>query len=88
MKCRFIKDICLYQGYKNKFKINSVISIKINSGQAIENFEEPTQLYIRVGFSSPTQAPFFMICMGDSTDAGYHPHHMLRPANKIDSIAM
>ena len=38
MKCRFIKDICLYQGYKNKFKINSVISIKINSGQAIDNF--------------------------------------------------
>ena len=28
---------------------------------------KPMQLYLRAGFSSPTQASFFLICAGDST---------------------
>ena len=41
---------------------------------------QPTQLYHRAGFSSPAQASFFLICTGDSADAGYHPHVMPRSA--------
>ena len=37
------------------------------------------QLYIRAGFSSPAQAPFFLICAGDSVGAGYRPCVMPRP---------
>ena len=37
------------------------------------------QLYLRVGFSSPAQAPFSLICTGDSVGRGYHPHIMPRP---------
>ena len=32
------------------------------------------------GFSSPAQASFFLICVGNSTNAGYCPHIMPRPA--------
>ena len=35
--------------------------------------------YIRMGFSSPTQAPFFFICTGDSMSVGYCLHIMPRP---------
>ena len=37
------------------------------------------QLYIRAGFSSPVQASFFLVCMGDSMGMGYCPHVMPRP---------
>ena len=36
------------------------------------------QLYIRASFSSPVQAPFFLICTGNSTGAGFRPHVMPR----------
>ena len=36
------------------------------------------QLYIRVGFSLPSQA--FLVCLGDSTDMCYHPRITPRPA--------
>ena len=36
------------------------------------------QLYIGVGFSLPSQAPFFLICTGDSTGGGYCLHVMPR----------
>ena len=32
------------------------------------------QLYLKVGFSLPAQASFFVICMGDSVEAGYRLH--------------
>ena len=38
------------------------------------------QLYIRVGFSLPTQASFFLVCTGDSMGAGYCLRVMPRPA--------
>ena len=35
-----------------------------------------TQLYLRVGFSSPAQVSFFLISMGDSAGTSYFlPHH-------------
>ena len=33
---------------------------------------QPTQLSVRVGFSSPTQASFFLVYMGDSMGMGFH----------------
>ena len=42
-----------------------------------------TQLYIRVAFSLPAQAPVFLICAGDSAGASYCLRVMPRPA--IDS---
>ena len=48
---------------------------------------QPMQLDIRVGFSSPAQALFFLICAGDSVAVGYRPHVMPRPGyiNLINS---
>ena len=40
---------------------------------------QPTQLYIRAGFSSPAQAPFILICTGDRAVAGYCLRVMSRP---------
>ena len=40
---------------------------------------QPTQLYIRAGFSSPVQAPFILICTGDRAGAGYCLRVMSRP---------
>ena len=40
---------------------------------------QPTQLYIREGFSSPAQAPFILICTGDRAGAGYCLRVMSRP---------
>ena len=40
---------------------------------------QPTKLYIRMGFSSPVQAPFFLTCTSDSVGAVYHMHIMPRP---------
>ena len=39
----------------------------------------PMQLYIRMGFSSPVQASFFLVCAADSVGAGYCPDDMPRP---------
>ena len=44
---------------------------------------QPTQFYLRAGFSSPLQAPFFLICAGDSAGAGYRPRVMPRPAVEL-----
>ena len=38
-----------------------------------------TQLYLRAGFSLPTQASFFLICMGDSVGMDYCPCVMPKP---------
>ena len=40
---------------------------------------QPIQLYIRAGPSFPAHAPFFLICLGYSTAAGYCPCDMPRP---------
>ena len=40
---------------------------------------QPTQLYIRAGFSSPAPAPFILICTGDRAGAGYCLRVMSRP---------
>ena len=40
---------------------------------------QPMQIYLRAGFSSPAQASFFLICMGDSAGVGYCPLIMPRP---------
>ena len=40
---------------------------------------QPTQIYIRASFSSPAQASFFLVCVGDSVGAGYCPRVMPRP---------
>ena len=45
---------------------------------------QPTQLYVRVGFSLPAQASFFLICAGDSAGSGYRPYVMPRPI--VDGI--
>ena len=41
------------------------------------------QLYIRVGFSLPTQGSLFSIHAGDSAGVGYHLRVMPRPWVKI-----
>ena len=56
----------------SKFEVQ--VEVRIFSGQY-----QLTQLYIRAGFSSPGQAPFFIICTGDSVGAGYHLRIMPRP---------
>ena len=38
---------------------------------------QPMQIYLRVGLSSPAQASFILICMGDSAGVGYCP--LVRP---------
>ena len=40
---------------------------------------QPMQHYIMVGFSSPAQAFFFLVCVGDSVGVGYCPCIMPRP---------
>ena len=40
------------------------------------------QIYLRTGFSSPTQASFFLIFVSDSTGAGYHQRMMPKPAEE------
>ena len=65
--------------------MNSVISIKINSGRVTENFARQYQLnqfYIRTGFSLPVQAPFFLIYASDSTGTNYCPCVMPRSNEK------
>ena len=42
---------------------------------------QPTQLYLRVGFSSPARASFFLIYTGDSVGAGDRPRVMPRPGD-------
>ena len=37
------------------------------------------QLNLKAGFSSPAQVCFFLICMGDTADAGYRLRVMPRP---------
>ena len=65
--------------------MNSVISIKINSGRVTENFARQYQLnqfYIRTGFSLPVQAPFFLIYASDSAGTNYCPCIMPRSNEK------
>ena len=40
---------------------------------------QPMQLYLRVSFSLPTLASFFLICTSDIVGMGYRPHFMPRP---------
>ena len=39
---------------------------------------QPMQLYLKAGFSLPTQASLFLICAGDSVGSGYRPGIMPR----------
>ena len=41
-----------------------------------------THLYLKAGFSSPTQASFFLICAGDNAGMGYRLRVITRPAVK------
>ena len=58
--------------------MNSFKSLKMNFGILHWQYQ-PTQLYLRVGFSLPTQVTFFLICADDSAGTGYCPHIMPRP---------
>ena len=40
------------------------------------------QIYLRTGFSSPTEASFFLIFMSDSTGAGHHQRMMPKSAEE------
>ena len=62
----------------------------MNFGQAIRilcRWYQPSQLYLRVGFSLPAQASFFLICTGVSAGTGYHPHIMPRTDMKLNNVA-
>ena len=63
--------------------MNSVKPVKLNSGQAIQDFVHAISAHAALpeaAVSLPAQASFFLFYVGDNTGAGYCPSIMPRPA--------
>ena len=77
-RCRFIKDISLLSFLIQHIYISPKLILDELFGIWHKRYQ-PMQLYLWAGFSWPTQASFFLICMGDSAGMGYRLHVMARP---------